>query len=83
MIAHSLWLTCLQIVLVPYTSNPDFVGRSSILDQLKDVLGHGLAQAIGTSHPRASLYGLGGVGYAIVTVRSCTPGIVLMTRRCA
>ncbi|KAK3937089.1 hypothetical protein QBC46DRAFT_417131 [Diplogelasinospora grovesii] len=33
--------------LVPYTSNPDFVGRSGI--------------AIGTAQPRASLYGLGGV----------------------
>ncbi|KAB5581194.1 P-loop containing nucleoside triphosphate hydrolase protein [Coniochaeta sp. 2T2.1] len=48
--------------LVPYTSNPDFVGRSEILGQLKDQLGHGLAQATGTSQPKRSLYGLGGVG---------------------
>ncbi|KAB5515378.1 hypothetical protein GE09DRAFT_1231411 [Coniochaeta sp. 2T2.1] len=48
--------------LVPYTSNPDFVGRSGILGQLKDQLGHGLAQPTGTSQLRRSLYGLGGVG---------------------
>ncbi|KAB5515379.1 P-loop containing nucleoside triphosphate hydrolase protein, partial [Coniochaeta sp. 2T2.1] len=48
--------------LVPYTSNPDFVGRSDVLGLLKDQLGHGHARAIGTSQPRRSLYGLGGVG---------------------
>ncbi|KAJ9131272.1 Kinesin light chain [Coniochaeta hoffmannii] len=48
--------------LVPYTSNPDFVGRSAILGQVKDQLGHGPGQANGTSQPRRSLYGLGGVG---------------------
>ncbi|KAB5513496.1 hypothetical protein GE09DRAFT_1179745 [Coniochaeta sp. 2T2.1] len=51
-----------RIVLVPYTSNPDFVGRSGILGQLEDELGHGLGQATGTSQPRRSLYGLGGIG---------------------
>ncbi|KAB5581159.1 hypothetical protein GE09DRAFT_1168377 [Coniochaeta sp. 2T2.1] len=55
-------LTSDRIVLVPYTSNPDFVGRSGILVQLKDQLRHRLAQATGTSQARRSLYGLGGVG---------------------
>jgi len=50
---------------VPYTNNPDFIGRSSILDQLKGQLGYGLSQADNRSQPRASLYGLGGVGYVI------------------
>ncbi|KAK3379401.1 hypothetical protein B0T24DRAFT_154684 [Lasiosphaeria ovina] len=48
--------------LVPYAMNRDFVGRSGILDQLKGQLGHGTFQADGRSQPRASLYGLGGVG---------------------
>ncbi|PTB40369.1 hypothetical protein M441DRAFT_459641 [Trichoderma asperellum CBS 433.97] len=46
---------------VPYTSNPDFVGRSEILEILKDQLGH-TRQASSTSQARASLYGLGGTG---------------------
>ncbi|KAK0761662.1 hypothetical protein N5P37_005644, partial [Trichoderma harzianum] len=46
---------------VPYTSNPDFVGRSEILKILKDQLGH-TQQASSTSQARASLYGLGGTG---------------------
>ncbi|KAB5511470.1 hypothetical protein GE09DRAFT_1270301, partial [Coniochaeta sp. 2T2.1] len=54
--------------LVPYTSNPDFVGRTGILGQLKDQLGHGLARAIGISQRRASLYGLGGVGKTQIAV---------------
>ncbi|KAK0619529.1 hypothetical protein B0T14DRAFT_479768 [Immersiella caudata] len=48
--------------LVPYSSNPEFVGRSGILDQLKNRLGHLLARPDGGSHSRVSLYGLGGVG---------------------
>jgi len=45
---------------VPYTYNPDFVGRSNILEKLKDQLGHWQPQ--GKWHPRAALYGLGGIG---------------------
>ncbi|KXX75211.1 Kinesin light chain [Madurella mycetomatis] len=48
--------------LVPYTTNPDFVGRFGILDLLKDQLGYGPSQADGRSQCRATLYGLGGVG---------------------
>lgn len=50
---------CLGIV--PYPSNPDFVGRSKILEELKDSLGHKQGTS-GTSQPRVSLFGLGGVG---------------------
>ncbi|KAL5085051.1 hypothetical protein Trisim1_010951 [Trichoderma cf. simile WF8] len=46
---------------IPYTSNPDFVGRSEILKLLKDQLGH-TQQTSNTSQARASLYGLGGTG---------------------
>ncbi|KAL7796270.1 hypothetical protein V8C43DRAFT_304161 [Trichoderma afarasin] len=46
---------------IPYTSNPDFVGRSEILKLLKDQLGH-TRRTSSTSQARASLYGLGGTG---------------------
>ncbi|KAK4119363.1 TPR-like protein [Parathielavia appendiculata] len=46
--------------LVPYTCNPDFVGRSDILEKLKDQLG--LMQRQSKWHLRAALYGLGGIG---------------------
>ncbi|KAF4441973.1 hypothetical protein FACUT_2380 [Fusarium acutatum] len=48
--------------LVPYTFNPDFVGRSEILDLLKTQLGDLESQSHGRGHQRAALYGLGGVG---------------------
>ncbi|KAF5542280.1 hypothetical protein FNAPI_10038 [Fusarium napiforme] len=48
--------------LVPYTFNPDFVGRSEILDLLKTQLGDLEPQSPGRGHRRAALYGLGGVG---------------------
>ncbi|KAJ4289946.1 hypothetical protein N0V88_006744 [Collariella sp. IMI 366227] len=48
------------IFLVPYTCNPDFVGRSGILEKLKDQLGHKQRQS--KWHLRAALYGLGGIG---------------------
>ncbi|ENH74085.1 Protein SERAC1 [Fusarium oxysporum f. sp. cubense race 1] len=48
--------------LVPYTFNPDFVGRSEILDLLKSQLGDLESQSHGRGHRRAALYGLGGVG---------------------
>lgn len=47
--------------LVPYTSNPGFVGRLEILNELKDQLGH-TQQKSSTSQARASLHGLGGTG---------------------
>ncbi|KAK3292166.1 uncharacterized protein B0H64DRAFT_364874 [Chaetomium fimeti] len=54
--------------LVPYTSNPDFVGRSEILERLKSQLGHGQPLAGGTSQPIACLYGLGGIGKTQIAI---------------
>ncbi|KAK3984461.1 kinesin light chain [Cladorrhinum sp. PSN332] len=50
--------------IVPYTSNPTFVGRSEILDHLKQRLGHSRNETEPNNawQPRASLYGLGGIG---------------------
>ncbi|KAF5684717.1 hypothetical protein FCIRC_3800 [Fusarium circinatum] len=50
--------------LVPYTFNPDFVGRSEIIDLIKIQLGDLTLepQSHGRGHRRAALYGLGGVG---------------------
>jgi hypothetical protein len=52
---------------VPYTSNPEFVRRSGILDQLKYELGFG-TRASGKSQPRISLHGLGGIGYVRLAI---------------
>ncbi|RSM17674.1 hypothetical protein CDV31_003444 [Fusarium ambrosium] len=48
--------------LIPYTINPDFVGRSEVIESLKDQLGHSEPAARNKAHLRASLCGLGGVG---------------------
>jgi hypothetical protein len=49
---------------VPYSNNLDFVGRLDVLQQLKDKLDY--EQWInGTSVPRVSLFGLGGIGYML------------------
>ncbi|PKK42694.1 hypothetical protein CI102_12274 [Trichoderma harzianum] len=50
--------------LVPYKQNPDFVGRSDILDKIKLQFGLGQKPEHDLSQPRrrVSLYGLGGVG---------------------
>ncbi|KAL6798387.1 hypothetical protein J3E68DRAFT_449339 [Trichoderma sp. SZMC 28012] len=50
--------------LVPYRQNPDFVGRSAILDKIKLQFGLGQKPEHEPSQPRrrVSLYGLGGVG---------------------
>ncbi|WAO93126.1 DUF676 domain-containing protein [Fusarium falciforme] len=48
--------------LIPYTSNPDFVGRSDVIESLKDQLGHAESTPRNKAHLRASLCGLGGVG---------------------
>lgn len=51
------------VCLVPYTSNPDFIGRSDILGKLTDALGFGPTRTNPTAQPRLALFGLGGVGY--------------------
>ncbi|WZH48136.1 uncharacterized protein QYS62_009302 [Fusarium acuminatum] len=48
--------------LIPYTYNPDFVGRSEILELLRDQLGHTNPQSQSKGHLRAALHGLGGIG---------------------
>ena len=50
-------------VLVPYTSNPRFIGRADILEKLKSLLCPSLKQTGTGSHTRATLFGLGGIGY--------------------
>ncbi|GAB1311953.1 P-loop containing nucleoside triphosphate hydrolase protein [Madurella fahalii] len=54
--------TFMSIFLVPYTRNPDFVGRSHILGQLKSGFEHGQKFTDGTSQPIVAIYGLGGIG---------------------
>ncbi|EXK38334.1 hypothetical protein FOMG_08737 [Fusarium oxysporum f. sp. melonis 26406] len=51
-----------QTALVPYASNPDFVGRSRILEQLKGEFGFCQPQGDIILHKRVALFGLGGVG---------------------
>ena len=43
--------------MLPYTQNPDFVGRGDIFEQLQKEL-----MITGEHQPRAVLWGLGGVG---------------------
>lgn len=51
-----------SIFLVPYNPNPDFVGRSSILQTLKQQLGLGQPRGLAELRTRVALYGLGGIG---------------------
>ena len=44
-------------VIVPFSSNPDFVGRKDTLLKLENQLAIN-----GEYQPRAAIYGLGGVG---------------------
>lgn len=48
-----------QLDIIPYTRNPDFIGREDILKQLQ----HGLQATDDASQFRMALFGLGGVGY--------------------
>ncbi|KAL0934874.1 kinesin light chain [Colletotrichum truncatum] len=51
------------LVIVPYIENLDFVGRSAILDQLKQLFGHNQHGDLTTrARSRVALYGLGGIG---------------------
>ncbi|KAJ4267323.1 hypothetical protein NW762_003427 [Fusarium torreyae] len=54
--------TAVTHCIIPYTYNPDFVGRSEILELLKSQLGHLNPHLQGKAHMRAALHGLGGVG---------------------
>ncbi len=55
---------------MPYTRNPDFVGRTEILEQLKSQLCHGQPPTSGTSQARASFHGLGGIRYLNPTLQT-------------
>jgi hypothetical protein len=59
-----LSLKLYMTVLVPYTSNPGFVGRLDILDKVKNALRPSLQHKQSTSQARVALFGLGGIGYA-------------------
>lgn len=50
-----------ELVLVPYNRNPDYVGRSSILETIRQRFGYSESEA--ARQPRVSLFGLGRVGY--------------------
>lgn len=63
-----------NLVVVPYSKNPDFVGRNDILDDLKRGLDHRSLSTQGkgkaNARPRLCLYGLGGVGYVLQRCRA-------------
>ncbi|WYZ43714.1 hypothetical protein EsH8_VII_000150 [Colletotrichum jinshuiense] len=50
--------------LVPYNENPDFVGRSRVLETIRQFFGHGSGQHEAPAKPRTrvALQGLGGIG---------------------
>ncbi|ROV90962.1 hypothetical protein VSDG_07735 [Cytospora chrysosperma] len=48
--------------MVPYNENPDFIGRTGVLEQVKQQFGYSQPPAAGPPRSRVSLYGLGGVG---------------------
>ncbi|KAI9696030.1 MAG: hypothetical protein M1836_005861 [Candelina mexicana] len=54
--------------IVPYSSNPDFVGREEIFEKLKNCLINNENEASGF-HARAALYGLGGVGKSQIAIK--------------
>ncbi|GKT97391.1 kinesin light chain [Colletotrichum tofieldiae] len=54
--------TCTRF-LVPYTQNHDFIGRSGILDHVKQLFSHELPQQpAARPRSRVALHGLGGIG---------------------
>jgi hypothetical protein len=54
-----------RIVIVPYTSNADFVGRSSIMERLREMLSPSHCRKEMTHQVRVALHGLGGIGYVL------------------
>src|SRR6187431_1230871 len=58
LVTNPLGLANGRPVIVPYTSNPDFIGRSGILEQLRSQLRHGSHLTDNTSQPRVSIHGL-------------------------
>ncbi|KZL66524.1 kinesin light chain [Colletotrichum tofieldiae] len=55
--------------LVPYSENPDFIGRFEVLGQIKRLFGHEPHHdQITTPRPRVALYGLGGIGKTQIAI---------------
>ena len=48
------------VILMPYSENPDFIGREDIFETVKTIL-----QSKSRGQKRVALHGLGGVGYVI------------------
>ncbi|KAF5506502.1 hypothetical protein CGCS363_v005343 [Colletotrichum siamense] len=59
--------------IVPYNENPDFVGRSEVLERVKDLFGHSDTYHRPGRKPRSrvALHGLGGVGKTQVALAYC------------
>ncbi|KAI9720649.1 MAG: hypothetical protein M1812_002829 [Candelaria pacifica] len=60
--------TSVAAFIVPYSNNPDFVGREDIFEKLKTCLIDDENEASGF-HARAALYGLGGVGKSQIAIK--------------
>ncbi|KAF4808876.1 hypothetical protein CGCSCA5_v011955 [Colletotrichum siamense] len=60
--------------IVSYTENPDFVGRSEVLERVKDLFGHSDTYHRPGSKPRSrvALHGLGGVGKTQIALAYCS-----------
>lgn len=52
----------LHVVMVPLAPNPDFIGRSDILEMLEETFAHKNNAPKRRGSSQLSLYGLGGVG---------------------
>ncbi|KAL1999850.1 hypothetical protein VTN02DRAFT_3893 [Thermoascus thermophilus] len=53
-----------SIFMMPYSRNPDFVGRETILQRLNDRFA-----SLGEVHARVALFGLGGVGKSQIAIQ--------------
>lgn len=60
---------------MPYTSNPDFVNRSTVWKELKRQLGYPHPHTK-TSQERSSMFGLGGVGYVFTSALTNTSLVI-------
>ncbi|KAJ9660144.1 hypothetical protein H2201_007051 [Coniosporium apollinis] len=56
------------VFMVPYTGNPDFVGREEILEKLKKHLAPSYQHPRGTSQAKIAIHGLGGVGKTQIAI---------------
>ncbi|KAL9079362.1 MAG: hypothetical protein Q9157_001749 [Trypethelium eluteriae] len=68
-------------VMVPYTSNPRFVGRAEILEKLQNYLVHRNQPELQTSQARAALFGLGDIGFRLLGAEDTPRGINILGTR--